>query len=303
MVVTPAVSGPYDLGNVVVRAALARRPDHRPGHRGLRPAAADPRGDPAADRARSRSTSTARTSPSTRPTATPSRSTRRSSATKARRATSAATSRSPTAPASPSRRSSPSSSPAPPSRLATRPSPPPSPPSPAKPTSPAPRSPCPAPSFSTTPTSGPSAPASSSTKARPAGEKCPPGSILGFAKADTPLLDKPLEGPVYLRASGRAGLPDIVAALNGQIDIVLDGHIDSVHGRLRTTFEAVPDAPVTKFILSFYGGNKGLIENSPQLCAHAQHFTAAITGQKRRVGTGRPEIQAAPASALRQEGA
>jgi hypothetical protein len=111
------------------------------------------------------------------------------------------------------------------------------------------------------------------------GEKCPPGSVLGFARANTPLLEKPLEGPIYLRTTGRAGLPDIVAALNGQIDIVLDGHVDSVHGSLRTTFESVPDAPVTKVVLSFDGGHKGLIENSPQLCAHTQHFTAALTGQ------------------------
>ncbi len=111
------------------------------------------------------------------------------------------------------------------------------------------------------------------------GEKCPPGSILGFARAETPLLSNPLEGPIYLRSTGRASLPDIVAALNGQIDIVLDGHVDSVHGRLRTTFQTVPDAPVTKFTLHLDGGHKGLLENSPELCAHAQHFTAAITGQ------------------------
>jgi hypothetical protein len=111
------------------------------------------------------------------------------------------------------------------------------------------------------------------------GEKCPPGSILGFAKVDTPLLEKPLEGPIYLRSTGRAGLPDVVAALNGQIDIVLIGRVDSVHGRLRTTFETVPDAPVTKVVLSFNGGHKGLIENSPRLCAHPQHVTVAMTGQ------------------------
>jgi hypothetical protein len=122
------------------------------------------------------------------------------------------------------------------------------------------------------------------------GEKCPPSSILGFAKADTPLLDEPLEGPIYLRATGRAGLPDVVAALNGQIDIVLDGRVDSVHGRLRTTFETVPDAPVTKVVLSFNGGGKGLIENSPKLCAHIQHFTAAITGQNGKTANRRPVL-------------
>jgi hypothetical protein len=122
------------------------------------------------------------------------------------------------------------------------------------------------------------------------GEKCPPGSILGSARADTPLLDKPLEGPMYLRSTGRAGLPDIVAALHGQIDVVLDGHVDSVHGRLRTIFDAVPDAPVTKVVLSFYGGDKGLIENSPKLCAHTQHFTAALTGQNGMTVNRRPVL-------------
>jgi hypothetical protein len=123
------------------------------------------------------------------------------------------------------------------------------------------------------------------------GEKCPPGSILGFAEADTPLLEKPLEGPIYLRTTGRAGLPDVVAALNGQIDIALDGRVDSVHGRLRTTFEAVPDAPITKVVLSFDGGHKGIIENSPRLCSHPHHFTAAITGQNGKTANQNPILR------------
>jgi hypothetical protein len=122
------------------------------------------------------------------------------------------------------------------------------------------------------------------------GERCPPGSVLGFARAETPLLANPLEGPIYLRSTGRAGLPDVVAALNGQIDIVLDGRVDSIHGRLRTTFETVPDAPVTKVVLSFDGGHKGIIENSPKLCAHTQHFTAAITGQNGKTANGSPVL-------------
>jgi hypothetical protein len=122
------------------------------------------------------------------------------------------------------------------------------------------------------------------------GEKCPPGSILGFARADTPLLEKPLEGPIFLRSTGRAGLPDVVAALNGQIDIVLIGHVDSVRGALRTTFETVPDAPVAKVVFSFYGGHRGLIENSPKLCARVQHFTAAITGQNGETVNRRPVL-------------
>ncbi len=55
------------------------------------------------------------------------------------------------------------------------------------------------------------------------GEGRPPGSDIGFAKVETPLLEKPLEGPVYLRTAPGRHIPDIVAALNGQIDITLVG--------------------------------------------------------------------------------
>ncbi|HET9153695.1 MAG TPA: hypothetical protein VFN85_06240 [Solirubrobacterales bacterium] len=97
------------------------------------------------------------------------------------------------------------------------------------------------------------------------GEKCPAASVYGRARAFSPLLEAPLEGPVYLRSSSHT-LPDLVAALNGQIQVDLDGRIDSVHGGIRTTFEAVPDAPVSKFVLEMAGGKKGLLRNSTNIC-------------------------------------
>lgn len=102
--------------------------------------------------------------------------------------------------------------------------------------------------------------------------KCPKGSILGHASARTPLLDKPLQGPVYFRSNGGAReLPDIVADLRGPIHVTLVGYIDSVKtgpetSRVRTRFLHVPDAPVTKFTMNLFGGKKGLIENSKNLC-------------------------------------
>jgi hypothetical protein len=101
---------------------------------------------------------------------------------------------------------------------------------------------------------------------------CPKKSILGTARAFSPLLDKPLEGPVYFRSNGgERDLPDIVADLNGQIHVTLVGFIDTVKvgkegARVRTTFANVPDAPVSRFELSLYGGKRGLLENSVNLC-------------------------------------
>ncbi len=119
---------------------------------------------------------------------------------------------------------------------------------------------------------------------------CPKSSILGKAKAITPLLDKPLEGPVYFRSNGgERKLPDIVADLKGQFRIVLVGFIDSKNGGLRTRFLSVPDAPVTKFTLDLKGGKKGLLQNSANLCTKTRRVKLQLTGQNgRRYDTSPP---------------
>jgi hypothetical protein len=116
------------------------------------------------------------------------------------------------------------------------------------------------------------------------GAQCPKGSVYGRAKAVSPLLDEPLVGSVYLRSSNHP-LPDLVAALHSsKVDIDLVGRIDSVGGGIRNTFEAVPDAPVTKFVLEMQGGSKGLLVNSTNICRGKHRARAAFTGQngKRR---------------------
>jgi len=124
------------------------------------------------------------------------------------------------------------------------------------------------------------------------GEKCPPASVYGRARAVTPLLSEPLEGPVFLRSSNH-NLPDLVAALhNAQVDIALDGRIDSVKGRIRNTFEAVPDAPVTKFVLEMQGGKKGLLVNSTNLCAGKHRALSHFVGQNGKAYDTRPVLKA-----------
>lgn len=115
---------------------------------------------------------------------------------------------------------------------------------------------------------------------------CPPSSVLGHARAFTPLLDQPLEGPVYFRSNGgERELPDIVADLNGEVHIVLVGFVDAVHrkgsevSRTRTIFQTIPDAPVSKFVLSLKGGKEGLLQNSSNLCAGKQLATVHLKAQ------------------------
>jgi hypothetical protein len=99
------------------------------------------------------------------------------------------------------------------------------------------------------------------------GSGCPANSIYGHARAFTPLLPEPLEGPVFLR-SGSHRLPDLAVAMSGdgglQIDLV--GRVDSVRGGMRASFEGLPDAPASKFVLTLNGGKRGLLVNSANVC-------------------------------------
>ncbi|HEX6780397.1 MAG TPA: hypothetical protein VF125_00040 [Solirubrobacterales bacterium] len=124
------------------------------------------------------------------------------------------------------------------------------------------------------------------------GEQCPKGSVYGKATAITPLLDEPLSGPVFLRSSDNE-LPDLVAALHSsKADINLVGRIDSLNGRIRNTFEAVPDAPVTKFVLEMQGGKKGLIVNSTDICRGKHRAVANFDGQNGRFADSKPLVGA-----------
>jgi hypothetical protein len=127
------------------------------------------------------------------------------------------------------------------------------------------------------------------TRKQFAANKCPKGSVYGYAEATTPLLAKPLRGPVYLRSSTHP-LPDMVAALHGELDVNLVGRIDSHNGGIRSTFEAVPDAPVTKFVLRMRGGAKGLLVNSTDVCLHPHKAQADFTAQNGRAVSLRPVL-------------
>jgi hypothetical protein len=117
------------------------------------------------------------------------------------------------------------------------------------------------------------------TRPQFAADACPPASALGKATATTSLLDDPLTGTAYLRSSSNP-LPDLVIDLEGQVDIEVVGRIDSTEaGGLRTTFDAVPDAPVEGFTLNLEGGSKGLLVNSVNLCKAKPSASISLVGQ------------------------
>jgi hypothetical protein len=133
------------------------------------------------------------------------------------------------------------------------------------------------------------------TRVQFAANHCPPGSIYGHIKARSPLVDYALKGPVYLRSSSHK-LPDVVAVLRGPqsqpIEVDLDGRVDSVNGGIRVSFEAVPDQPVSKAIVTMQGGKKGLFQNSTNICKGTHRATLKLDGQNGKVHDSRPLVEA-----------
>ena len=285
LVVIPAVSGPYDLGNVVTRIAVFVDPGDRANLDGLRPLAADPRWRPAPG-----SLPTGRPRPPRlRPQPDPLRPVLgRDPGDRRRRGTGGPRQPLPgrqllgdglLALAQPvsDRRPRNAGPPRHPRALQGRIR--------AMRTPAVSRSRCRRASSSTTRTS-----ARSARRGEFATDSCPANSLVGHAVVTTPLLDKPLEGSVYLRASTHK-LPDLVMDLEGQIDIELAGRVDAIGGRLRTTFESVPDAPVTSLKFDLIGGSKGLLVNSESLCGRSARATVRMTGQNGDVVNVKPKLK------------
>jgi hypothetical protein len=118
----------------------------------------------------------------------------------------------------------------------------------------------------------------------PAG--CPAGSNIGTATVNTPVLPNPLSGPVYLVSHGGAAFPDVVVILQGEgVTLDLVGSIDIKHGVTSSTFASVPDAPVTSFAMSLpEGPHSALAAVLPtkakgSLCGTALRMPTTLTGQ------------------------
>ena len=104
-------------------------------------------------------------------------------------------------------------------------------------------------------------------KANPAG--CPAASIVGYAKAITPLIPVPLEGPAYFVSNGGEAFPNLIVVLQGYgvtVDLVGDTFI-SKKGITSSTFKTVPDAPVGSFELTLPQRRFSALTANGNLCS------------------------------------
>jgi uncharacterized repeat protein (TIGR01451 family) len=121
---------------------------------------------------------------------------------------------------------------------------------------------------------------------------CPKASDIGTWTARTPILAQPFTGPSYLVSHGGEEFPNLDVILQAEgITITLTGHINIKKGVTTVTFPSLPDAPITTVEASFpTGPYSALAANLPEkdhynLCGHTLHMPTTLTAQNHATTT------------------
>jgi hypothetical protein len=126
---------------------------------------------------------------------------------------------------------------------------------------------------------------------------CPTGSVIGTGVASTPVLATPVTGPAYLVSHGGAAFPDVVIVFQAEgVTLDLVGSISIKKGVTSSTFATVPDAPISSFQLTLpEGPHSGLAAVLPakargSLCGTSLSMPFALTAQNGAVLKETPRI-------------
>jgi hypothetical protein len=110
---------------------------------------------------------------------------------------------------------------------------------------------------------------------------CPAASVVGVVKAVTPVLPVPLSGPAYFVSHGGEAFPSLEVLLQGagvRVDLTGSTFI-SKQGITSSTFKSVPDVPISTFELYLPEGPHSALAANGNLCKSKLAMPTAFVAQ------------------------
>jgi hypothetical protein len=109
---------------------------------------------------------------------------------------------------------------------------------------------------------------------------CPPHSIVGQATAVSPLLPVPLAGHAYLVSHAGESIPNVVMVLQGYgVTVDLAGTTQIKKNVTSNTFSAVPDVPVSSFEVTFGQSKYSLFAGYENFCTTTLKSPVSLVAQ------------------------
>ncbi len=111
---------------------------------------------------------------------------------------------------------------------------------------------------------------------------CPAASVVGHAKAITPVLPVPIEGPAYFVSHAGEEFPSLIAVLQGYgvtVDLVGSTFINNKTNITSSTFKNVPDVPIASFELNLPQGKYSALAANGNLCETKLTMPTSFTAQ------------------------
>jgi hypothetical protein len=128
---------------------------------------------------------------------------------------------------------------------------------------------------------------------------------VGHAKAITPILPVPLEGPAYFVSHGGLKFPELIVVLQGYgVTFYLQGEtFISKNGITSATFRSVPDVPVGSFELTLPQGPYSALAADGSFCSRTVTVRKRVHGKIQTLHKSVAVKLAMPTSFTAQNGA
>lgn len=112
-----------------------------------------------------------------------------------------------------------------------------------------------------------------------AADACSEESRVGVARAETPVLPEALAGNVYfIENPGGNALPRLGIRLKGAVNLDVIGDVEVTRsGRVATTFPAIPDVPISDFVLDLDEGENAVLA-AAGLCGRTNYANVDVVG-------------------------